>query len=80
MKIQSIDYRDLDAYNHFSHSLAKTGFAILSEHPIEQTLIKEVYEKWHILCITPQIERRFHCKSNTDFTSIRTLITPQVER
>jgi hypothetical protein len=31
------------------------------------------------LCITPQIERRFRLKSNTDFTLTRTPISLQIE-
>jgi hypothetical protein len=32
------------------------------------------------VCITPQIERRFHFYPNTDYTSSRTLISLETER
>lgn len=46
MQILNIDYQSSNAPNLFCESLKKTGFAVLSNHPISTDLIKRAYHQW----------------------------------
>lgn len=47
MNILSVSYQDPRASEKFSESLRSTGFAVLSNHPIPQSLIEDVYGEWN---------------------------------
>ncbi|MFZ6848824.1 2OG-Fe(II) oxygenase family protein [Undibacterium sp. RuRC25W] len=47
MHIQPVDYRDPDAARKFTESLHKTGFGVLTNHPLSQHLLNTIYQEWY---------------------------------
>lgn len=47
MKLETIDYRAPDAAAKFVASLRETGFGVLSNHPIQQSLVEDIYADWY---------------------------------
>lgn len=46
MQVQVVDYRAPDAAQKFTQSLHETGFGVLTNHPIQQALVENIYAKW----------------------------------
>lgn len=46
MNVLKVDFQSADASALFARSLRETGFGVLYNHPIDQTLIDEVYAEW----------------------------------
>ncbi|PID45994.1 MAG: 2OG-Fe(II) oxygenase [Proteobacteria bacterium] len=46
MQVNTVDCRADDAAKQFTESLRGTGFAILKHHPIDTTLVEQVYADW----------------------------------
>ncbi|MCV2355172.1 isopenicillin N synthase family oxygenase [Paucibacter sp. B2R-40] len=46
MQVQVVDYRAADAAEQFTRSLHETGFGVLVNHPIQQTLVEKIYADW----------------------------------
>jgi len=46
MQVQVIDYTAKDAPQRFVESLKTTGFGVLKNHPIEQSLVESIYKNW----------------------------------
>lgn len=46
MNVQTIDLSNSNAGQKFVRSLHETGFAVLRNHPISQTLLKKLYRDW----------------------------------
>jgi len=46
MNVQTVEYSDKNAPSLFTKSLHKTGFSVLTDHPIDKDLINEVYSEW----------------------------------
>jgi isopenicillin N synthase-like dioxygenase len=46
MSLPVVDYTAEDAPQRFVQSLRETGFAILINHPIEQSLVNSIYQNW----------------------------------
>ena len=46
MRVQVVDYRAADAASKFTQSLHETGFGVLSNHPIQQALVENIYAQW----------------------------------
>ncbi|MBY0237655.1 MAG: isopenicillin N synthase family oxygenase [Burkholderiaceae bacterium] len=46
MQVQVVDYRAPDAAQKFTQSLHETGFGVLVNHPIQQTLVEKIYADW----------------------------------
>lgn len=46
MDVQVVDYTVTDAPQKFVESLRETGFAVLTNHPIQQQLVESIYENW----------------------------------
>jgi len=44
--VQTIDYRSASAGQDFTASLHDTGFAVLRNHPIQQSLLSSLYDDW----------------------------------
>ncbi len=44
--IDVVDLNASDAGSRFAKTLRETGFAVLKNHPVDQTLITDVYEQW----------------------------------
>jgi len=50
-KVAVVDYRAPDAAKKFTDSLKTTGFAVLTNHPVSNELIQDVYTEWRDLMI-----------------------------
>jgi isopenicillin N synthase-like dioxygenase len=46
MEVLTVDYNATNAPTLFCQSLKKTGFAVLSQHPISTPLINQAYQQW----------------------------------
>lgn len=46
MYVKTINYKSTEASQDFCDSLRETGFAIIKNHPISQSLVDTVYEDW----------------------------------
>ena len=46
MKFPVVDYRGADAARDFCASLADTGFGVLANHPLDQSLVEGIYAEW----------------------------------
>ena len=46
MDVQVVDYTVTDAPKKFVESLRETGFAVLTNHPIQQKLVESIYKNW----------------------------------
>ena len=47
MQVQVVDYTAEDAPQKFVESLRTTGFGVLVNHPIQQSLVESIYKNWH---------------------------------
>lgn len=52
--IKAVDLREPNAAQEFTRSLAQTGFAVLSGHPIEPERIEEAYAAWTAFFGSPE--------------------------
>ena len=48
MKMQVVDFQSASAPAEFTLSLKNTGFAVLTNHPINLELVHTVYEEWEV--------------------------------
>lgn len=48
MNVLLVDYRAKNAPELFTQSLRETGFAVINHHPIDQSLITQVYNDWKV--------------------------------
>ncbi len=46
MKLNTVDYLADDAAEQFVRSLHETGFGVLKNHPIPQSLVESIYQNW----------------------------------
>lgn len=46
MQLQAIDYNSDTAQQDFVKSLRETGFGVLKNHPIQQSLVSAIYQEW----------------------------------
>ncbi|MGY0218896.1 2OG-Fe(II) oxygenase family protein [Endozoicomonadaceae bacterium StTr2] len=46
MDVQVVDYSVADAPEKFVESLRETGFAVLTNHPVQQQLVESIYSNW----------------------------------
>lgn len=46
MKVLTIDFKDSNAPKLFTESLINTGFAVVANHPINATLVQDIYQEW----------------------------------
>lgn len=46
MQVQVVDYNDKNAPRKFVESLRNTGFGVLINHPIQQSLVESIYKNW----------------------------------
>ncbi|MEB0260027.1 isopenicillin N synthase family oxygenase, partial [Undibacterium sp. 5I1] len=45
--IEPVDYRSPDASQKFTESLHRTGFGVLTNHPLSQPLLETIYKDWY---------------------------------
>ena len=46
MNVRKVNYKDETAPREFTRSLRQTGFSVLTDHPIDMSLIEPVYSEW----------------------------------
>lgn len=46
MNVRVVDYRAADAAAQFTRSLHETGFGVLVNHPVQQSLVEKIYADW----------------------------------
>ena len=46
MNVEVVDYQSPDAPEKFTRSLHETGFAVLVNHPLPQSLVQQIYDEW----------------------------------
>jgi len=46
MNVRVVDYRAADAAEQFTRSLHETGFGVLINHPLQQSLVEKIYADW----------------------------------
>lgn len=46
MTLVAVDYQADNAAELFTQSLRETGFGVLKNHPVEQTLVESIYKNW----------------------------------
>lgn len=47
MQVQVVDYRAENAPELFVKSLRETGFGVLTNHPIKQSMVESIYDNWY---------------------------------
>ncbi|MBL6734466.1 MAG: isopenicillin N synthase family oxygenase [Shewanellaceae bacterium] len=67
MKLHAIDYQADNAPAEFVKSLHETGFAILKNHPISGSYLKNFYQQWltEFFLQPDAVKQPFMCKSGT---------------
>ncbi len=63
MKLNTVDYLAEDAAQQFVQSLHKTGFGVLKNHPIPQSLVESIYQNWQAFFLS---ERKHEFRFNVD--------------
>ena len=46
MQLVAVDYQAENAQEEFVKSLRETGFGVLKNHPIRQSLVQGIYDNW----------------------------------
>jgi isopenicillin N synthase-like dioxygenase len=46
MNVEVVDYQSPEAPQAFTRSLRHTGFAVLVNHPLPQSLVQQIYDEW----------------------------------
>ena len=46
MQVTQVDFKSQTASKDFANSLINTGFAVIKNHPIDYSLVKEVFNEW----------------------------------
>jgi len=57
MQVEVVDYTAADAPESFTRSLRETGFAVLVNHPLPQSLVQSIYDEWLAFFNSPAKER-----------------------
>ena len=68
MKLEPIDYQARDRSERFVASLVQTGFAILTNHPISESLVNSIYQNWQTFFASEEKQDYlFHRKTQDGF-------------
>ena len=68
MKLEPIDYQARDRSERFVASLVQTGFAILTNHPISESLVNSIYQNWQTFFTSEEKQDYlFHRKTQDGF-------------
>lgn len=54
MQVQVVDYTAKDAAEKFVKSLHETGFGVLINHPVKQSLVESIYKNWQAFFLTQE--------------------------
>lgn len=66
MKLETIDYQAADAPQRFVESLRNTGFGVLSNHPIAQPLVEQIYRDWQAFFLSDEKQQYLFNPSTQD--------------
>jgi len=56
MNIQVVDFQETSAPAEFTLSLKNTGFAVLTNHPINFELVNAIYEEWEVFFSSDSVQ------------------------
>lgn len=57
MDVAVVDFQAEDASERFTESLRETGFAVLTNHPLEWPIVEKIYREWGELFDSPEIDK-----------------------
>lgn len=66
MKLVAVDYQADNAQQLFVESLRETGFGVLKNHPIQQSLVTDIYQNWQTFFNSEEKESFFYNKETQD--------------
>ena len=64
MNVRTVKYTEENAPSVFTQSLHQTGFSVLKNHPIDLSLINDVYEEWSMF-FSREIKNNYLFNENT---------------
>lgn len=64
MNVRTVKYTEENAPSVFTQSLHQTGFSVLKNHPIDLSLINDVYEEWSMF-FSKEIKNNYLFNENT---------------
>lgn len=67
MDVAVVDFTAPDAPERFSASLRETGFAVITNHPLDWALVEQVYREWAELFDDPAVRRYIVDDSNAGY-------------
>ncbi len=68
MKVLTVDYRNPEAPAQFAESLKRTGFAVIRNHPLPQSLIGDVFNDWkNYFASSDKMNDRFDPKTQAGY-------------
>ena len=66
MHLPTVDYQSPNAPAEFVESLRNTGFGVLTNHPIPQSLVESIYENWQAFFNSEQKHEFLYDKTAQD--------------
>ena len=60
MDVKTVNYKKKDAPKILTSSLRRTGFAVLTDHPISISLINDAYEQWKQFFFTLRLKKNIY--------------------
>ncbi|MGI0117610.1 isopenicillin N synthase family dioxygenase [Zooshikella sp. RANM57] len=54
MQVKTVDYLTPDCAQKFVESLRTTGFGVIKNHPISQTLVESIYNNWYTFFVSDE--------------------------
>lgn len=68
MKLEAIDYNAENAQQLFVESLHNTGFGVLKNHPIQQQIVRSIYDNWQqFFNSQDKVDFRFNAETQDGF-------------
>ncbi|MBB1273172.1 isopenicillin N synthase family oxygenase [Psychromonas sp. SR45-3] len=68
MKLEAIDYNAENAQQLFVESLRNTGFGVLKNHPIQQQIVRSIYDNWQqFFNSQDKVDFRFNAETQDGF-------------
>jgi isopenicillin N synthase-like dioxygenase len=57
MNVEVVDFEAEDAPERFARSLRETGFAVLVNHPLQWSIVEQIYSEWGAFFDTPAVDK-----------------------
>lgn len=65
--VRAIHYKNADAPHHIAASFRENGFAVLKNHPISQSLLKDVLEEWQAFFDLNEVSKNHYIYDHDSF-------------